>query len=337
MKVYQIISEATTPRLVQDAGKWKWRLPDGSMLGGFPDQKAAMDWAKKNPGSLNPSTPATTAQAKPDPTAKQLTKIENRLKALEKAAPYNKSGWGPKWSKWATGILTLVGIVPLATSWVKEWKQHEADAKDVFPDANLKKFQDQYLTPDKRAYDLTKVTADQIWEAVNSSTMTPEAKTEYYRIAEAKKTAQKQYTEAAAVAATFVAAMLSQTAIAKKFVNSIRLGLAGGGAAAGFLALGAGVPAAAGVAAAMFGALAVETAAGGLAVLLSTELGKKYVTEWILAAAGVLVNEENIQQGTQVIKQAVSTDPRAGTTAPSQTQEPTDYSADAIKKRMGVD
>jgi hypothetical protein len=73
MKIYQIVSEATStakPALVNDAGKWKWKLPDGSMLGGFTDQKAAIDWAKKNPSSLTPAvpTPKQAAQTAWDQT-----------------------------------------------------------------------------------------------------------------------------------------------------------------------------------------------------------------------------------------------------------------------------
>lgn len=77
MKIYQIVSEAPTssPRLVQDAGKWKWKLPDGTMLGGFSDQKAAMDWGKNNPTALNPTAAAAqkaaTRQGRVD-TAKTL-------------------------------------------------------------------------------------------------------------------------------------------------------------------------------------------------------------------------------------------------------------------------
>lgn len=89
MKVYQIISEAS-PRLVQDAGKWKWKLPDGSMLGGFADQKAAMDWGKNNPAALNPAAPASTPKTTTPATPKQAAQA--KVDAVKKAADRMQKG-----------------------------------------------------------------------------------------------------------------------------------------------------------------------------------------------------------------------------------------------------
>lgn len=64
MQIYEIISEASTPTLRNQGGKWNWIAPDGSILGTFSSSKEAQDWAKANPAKLNPVTPPARSTPK---------------------------------------------------------------------------------------------------------------------------------------------------------------------------------------------------------------------------------------------------------------------------------
>ena len=371
MKVYQIIAEDPQVLMTLDPrGNYQVQMDNGSIKT-FPDKATADAWVKdpKNIAQSNWDKHKATPQIDPKtgkpipglkaPTEKQRKKWnkttpEQGRKArakleqvvLTKKAPWADVGWKPKGvTGWAVALLNLAGAATLAYSWWKQVEQLKAHAKNEHPDDQLAQFQADNMT-DAGEYDLQKVNADQIYSAIDSSTLTEKAKEQWSR--ECQEYSKVIATEAAVVAATFIISVRSQQAISSRLVKILQVGMAAGGVGTAiFAGTVGGVPAGIVAGTMLFGAVSIDLLSGAMAALLATDTGKKFITETLLWAMGALGEQagQGFDQGIEFIKKGVEKDQKAGparqqttpsATKPAQTTPPPELSADDVRKQLGI-